>query len=560
MQVLGEAAELPSDLRAIVEAAGPDDYIEGSVLVALCTQRSGQRGNGCDAPEASEEFPAPMASPPRPPTPPAVQVRQYSWHHYAKKKGDLCDIRREFVGANRQTNRTTHSLSQQKPLVARSHLMAVVRRVERGERLKGKLQKESMFKGLHKSQGKHITSLLSSRQKPEGISQQYSVIRDDAEHSNSEMDQIVHASKYANDRYTLKSSKNRKGKEEVKFKPPGSTNDDDIECDVIEYDNDAIIRDTDVNKLIARKRYVPKKHSFVHIKEFLKSTLSMCSRTFTFIALILAIVISVVGGLFNIRLPERKSTIGTSSEPLIRFRASSVLSILRESAAAIIHISEGLCSCMYKRTSLHNNKQLIRHMKILQNTIICEETFCTQNLVRSSELAKPLITTRSLGYSILSYVTLTQNVLAGKRFDTYIFPPADFCAFRVYYLDTYTVNFELDDNFKVFFDHVYLYILTFYHSWSSCHWATYASDIFYTLVYFSLNWIVSVIRSHDKYQSLILIRLALTRKANSGNQYILCHFRSYWTGWRPLVTPWACCIKEGTEPRISQKRFYPSHA
>ena len=137
VQVLGEAKDLPSDLQAIVEATGPDGYIEGSVLVDLCMQRSGQRGNGCDAPNASEEFPTPMASPPRPPTPPAAQVRQYSWHHYAKKKGDLCDIRREFVGANRQTNRITPSLSQQAPLVARAHLMAVVRRVS--IRAKGKI-------------------------------------------------------------------------------------------------------------------------------------------------------------------------------------------------------------------------------------------------------------------------------------------------------------------------------------------------------------------------------------------------------------------------------------
>ena len=118
----------------------------------------------------------------------------------------------------------------------------------------------------------------------------------------------------------------------------------------------------------------------------------------------------------------------------------------------------------------------------------------------------------------------------------------------------------MDDNFKVFYDLVYLYIFTFYHSWSSCNWATYSSVIFYTLVYFSLNWIVSVIRSHDKYQSLILIGLALTGKASSGNQSILFHFRSYWRGWRPLVTPWAGCIKEGIEPRIFQKRFMPSHA
>ena len=48
-------------------------------------------------------------------------------------------------------------------------------------------------------------------------------------------------------------------------------------------------------------------------KEFLKSLLRVCSQTFTKVALMLAIVISILGGVFNIKLPERKSTIGTSS-------------------------------------------------------------------------------------------------------------------------------------------------------------------------------------------------------------------------------------------------------
>ena len=133
--------------------------------------------------------------------------------------------------------------------------MSVVRKVERSERSKGKLQKGSVFKGLHENQGKNIMSSLYSRQKPEGISQQYSVIRDNVERSNSEMNQLVHASHYAYDKNTLKSSKARKEKEEVKFKNSGSMNDDVIECDVAEHDNDATIRDTDVNKPIARKRY-----------------------------------------------------------------------------------------------------------------------------------------------------------------------------------------------------------------------------------------------------------------------------------------------------------------
>ena len=85
VRILGEAKDLPSYLQAVVEATGPDNCIEGSVLVDLCRQWSGRRGSGCDAPRTSEELPMPMASSPRPPTLPAVQVRQYSWRHDARK-------------------------------------------------------------------------------------------------------------------------------------------------------------------------------------------------------------------------------------------------------------------------------------------------------------------------------------------------------------------------------------------------------------------------------------------------------------------------------------------
>ena len=344
----------------------------------------------------------------------------------------------------------------------------------------------------------------------------------------------------------LKPKEIRKEKEELTFKSQESTNCPFLSDVIVASSNsDDTLQDVEVNTLIARKRYVPRKRSLMHSEGSFKSSLGVCSQTLTLIALILSIIISVVGGLFNIKLPERKSIVGTPSEPLIRirFRSSSILYILRESSVTIVGINGELCSCINKGMFLNNSKQLIRCMKILQTTIRYEETFCSQNLKCSSKLARPLITTRSHGYSILSYVTLAQNVFPPKRSGTYIFPSADFCAFQVYYLDTYTINLELDDNFKVFYDPVYLYIFTFYRSWSSCNWATYSSDIFHTLVYFSLNWIVSVIRSHDKYQSLILIGLALTGKASSGIQCILFHLRSYWREWRPLVTPWAVLYK-----------------
>ena len=83
---------------------------------------------------------------------------------------------------------------------------------------------------------------------------------------------------------------------------------------VTELDSDVISRDiVDVNKPVARKRYAPKKHSLVHTKGFLKNSLSVCSQTFTKVALMLAVVISIFGGVLTVKLPERISTIGTSS-------------------------------------------------------------------------------------------------------------------------------------------------------------------------------------------------------------------------------------------------------
>ena len=277
VRILGEAKDLPMDLQAIVEATGPDKCIEGSVLVDLCRQRSGRRESGCDAPNASEEFPTPVASPPRSPTPPAAQVRQYSWRHYAKKKVCLYDIRREFVGANKQTNRASPFLSQQAPLVAKAHLMAVVRRVEKRERTKGKQLGEFVFKDLPQSRGKNLTTLVPSRQKSERERQQYSVIRDNAERINSELNQLVHVPQYENNIHTLKPLKTRKEEGNLKFKCPGATS-----C---QNSSDVI-----VNKpVVARERCTQKKHSLVSKKGFLKSTLSMCSQTFTKVALMLAV-------------------------------------------------------------------------------------------------------------------------------------------------------------------------------------------------------------------------------------------------------------------------------
>ena len=66
------------------------------------------------------------------------------------------------------------------------------------------------------------------------------------------------------------------------------------------------------------------------------------------------------------------------------------------------------------------------------------------------------------GYAMRIMQSLGRTFLAEKRLVTYIFLFADFWASSVFYLDTYTVNLELNDNFKVFYDHIYLYIYTMF--------------------------------------------------------------------------------------------------
>ena len=155
---------------------------------------------------------------------------------------------------------------------------------------------------------------------------------------------------------------------------------------------------------------------------------------------------------------------------------------------------------------------------------------------RSSEFAKSRAHNCCHGYAEPEF---TRDILAGKRSHAYIFPSADFWASCLYYFNIYIVNLESDHSFTIFCELIYLYISNVYRSWASCNWATYPEVIsvdICTLVYFSSNLISLLIKSHDKYQSFILIGLARAEKANSRNWSILVHYRSYQKELRPLVT------------------------
>ena len=86
-----------------------------------------------------------------------------------------------------------------------------------------------------------------------------------------------------------------------------------------------------------------------------KSSLRLQSQTFVLITVILALIISIGGGLFNVKLHEHKSTIGNSFEPR-SFECSSVLYNLREFLATITSIIGVLCFCINKGMTLGNNE------------------------------------------------------------------------------------------------------------------------------------------------------------------------------------------------------------
>ena len=98
----------------------------------------------------------PLAPPPKSPIMPVVQVRQYSWHFYAKH--DTSDKRQEFVGTNRRTNPNSLLLPQQEPLVSRVHLMKVVRKIGQQEQSRGRHLTVNVFKKPLSNGGKDIVT------------------------------------------------------------------------------------------------------------------------------------------------------------------------------------------------------------------------------------------------------------------------------------------------------------------------------------------------------------------------------------------------------------------
>ena len=176
------------------------------------------------------------------------------------------------MNSDKYSNHASFFLTQQAPLVSREHLQAVVRKVAKGERFKGKKQQDFVVKTLPHNGQKLMTSLPLSRQKAEGENWRDSVY---IHRRKLITDQIIPIYHCKTSMYSVKPSESRKEQKESQFKCPGLSllhQTRDVMDDAI---NHVSGRWKNVNRFVARKSYTASEHSSSHLKEDHNSSLTI---------------------------------------------------------------------------------------------------------------------------------------------------------------------------------------------------------------------------------------------------------------------------------------------
>ena len=191
--------------------------------------------------------------------------------------------------------------------------------------------------------------------------------------SNSGIGLGDHKYPHISNKSALKDSRASKKEQKAKVKLSGSTDYSVIN----DATPDGDVTNPDVNRFVAETCKVQKHFAQSRIRP-IGGLLRVCNMTFTKITLLLIIVISAFGCLFNIKLSERKSTVGNSSSLRLselladNFREISFRSALC-SLVNILGINKELCPCMMTEMGWDHNKRLKRRREILHNTKIRDE-------------------------------------------------------------------------------------------------------------------------------------------------------------------------------------------
>ena len=199
--------------------------------------------------------------------------------------------RREFVNSEKYSNHASFFATQQAPLVSQEHLQAVVRKVARGDRFKGKKQQDFIIK-THQHNGQELmTSLSHSRQKAEGGNRRDSVY---IHRRKLVTDKTIQIYQYKTSMYSVKPSEDREEQKESQFKWAARSQlhqNHDVMDDGIKV---VAGRRENVNKLVAREHYTASEHSSSLVKADHNSSMTISKQFLVQLAFIFIMVINVI--------------------------------------------------------------------------------------------------------------------------------------------------------------------------------------------------------------------------------------------------------------------------
>ena len=297
----------------------------------------------------------------------------------------------------------------------------------------------------------------------------------------------------------------RKEKKEVTFKSQESINCQHKTDDVVASSNSDVTRkavcepDEGINRLVARKRFLPTKHSVSSLINNSRKRWTACKELISLIIIRLVMILSVLGQLTKIIRCKRKSIVGNSmefgsNEKLRNVGTPFPFTIFHKCLNTALGFQRKLWHCGAVYLLWKRNKLDTRGKKKLWS-------FSSRPILAKKGLRNLRLGNISGGTFGLRSGNVMETFMVGKRSGTYLCLFSDLCASCHTKLRLFIVNLEFGNGFKVIYEYIYLYIYSLCRCMLPCKWASYPGVFaikMYTLVYFSSKVNLLMIKSHNK--------------------------------------------------------------
>ena len=225
----------------------------------------------------------------------------------------------------------------------------------------------------------------------------------------------------------------RKEKKEVTFKSQGSMNCSHKTNDVVASSNSdvtqkavcetAVLSVEGINRLVARKRFLPTEHSALSLIDNFRKRWMACKGFVSLIIIRLIMILSMLGGLTKIIRCERKSVVGNSmefgsNEKLRNVGAPFPFNIFRKCLNTVLGFQKKLWHCGMIYLLWKRNKLGTKERKKLRS-------FVSRSILKLRNLRLGNIFQETFG---LRSGNVMETFMAGKRFGNCLCLFSDLCA------------------------------------------------------------------------------------------------------------------------------------